>query len=236
MHNNGLVNFTQSWNKVVNDLQALSVLSNFSSNDFRRFIRIITGVWCMHPYKKRSYMYKNDDSSAPLLRKHNDGMIKHAVFTSDMRSPTDKSKVRSPVADVELCRTEDGFPRCMGMELIYLTPTQKNLYQNIRQTVIRGCAGSGITMLFYMKIIDIMENHSNKNILIIAPRTHHLQINQFLIANSVQTTLCKAFSPPVSGGIVIVTLKQFFDVSPSTLQSYNVSNYHVLIDDLQSLY
>ena len=113
------------------ELHALRANTSFSSQDFRRFVRIVTGVWCMEPYKKRFYRFNNDDASSTFLLQHNDDMVNRAILSADVRTAKDESKVVTPVADLEICRPQDGFPKCVGMELIYLTPEQKNLYQNV---------------------------------------------------------------------------------------------------------
>ena len=53
-----------------------------------------------------------------------------------------------------------------------------------------------------------------KNILIIAPDPHHLRMERFVSSHGVPVTVAKSFPPPTSGGVVVMTLDHFFDVTP----------------------
>jgi len=146
----------------------------------------------------------------------------------------DETNIAQPVADVVLARQVDGYP---GSDIVYLTPEQNHLYKNVPQAIVRGPAGIGKTLLTNMKIVEIQQNHRHKKTLIIAPNTPALLFEQFCKSNGFQVTVCESFPPPPnSNNIIIMTLDNFFEVERETLLNYDITNYNLFVDDLQSLW
>ena len=64
----------------------------------------------------------------------NDDRVKRAKLTSDVDGEKEETKTKQPVADLVLARPQDGFP---GSTVVYLTPHQKHIYNNVRHAIVR---------------------------------------------------------------------------------------------------
>ena len=229
IHRDLMVNFEKKWKDIMEELDSLKINNGFSNNDVIKFIRVITGVWCMEPYKKK-YRFNDKTASAAHLIDEIDGKVDRAVITSD------KSKIVAPVTAAEHSRPEDGYPSCVGMEIMYLTPDQKHLFKSISRTIVRGCAGSGKTIIINMKLVHVLTTDPVKNVVVVVPEPHDARVEEFLKVNGFRAVIYKTFPSPPPNGVIIMTLDNFFsDVNPETLHSYDMSNHHLFIDDLQSL-
>ena len=201
---------------------------------YEQFVNIMTGMWLMEPYNRQHHTYQFNKAASISHIKENDKMVSNHEWIAEAAKK--EPDITTTLHNVELNGIE-----AVGASVVFLTPEQKNLLQNVPQALVRGAAGTGKTILMYLKILDITrdEHCNNKRILIIAPDVHALRVEKFVTQNGIKATMCESFPPPPnSADVIIITLDNFFQVDSSTLTtSYldNVKTYNVFIDDIQSL-
>ena len=136
------------------------------------------------------------------------------------------------------------------MELKCFTMEQKTLYYdfNYRQTIIRGVAGGGKSLLILMKIVDVfrVQDGDRRRVVLIAFNPFIYKCRRILRANDLTVDIIKRFptttnstttpsnSTAAPPDVLIIGLKDFFGVPSTTLLEYDIDSFDVFIDDLQS--
>ena len=129
------------------------------------------------------------------------------------------------------------------MKLFYLSPPQRELFDLHQQCIGRGAAGTGKSLILMFKLLQLSEEFDFRDILVLAPFPHNLRIRNYLLSNNHMVEMINKFPHPSdhtthlnnTRNIYIMTLEDFFHVDCDTLMSYDMSQYHLFVDDFQSL-
>ena len=132
----------------------------------------------------------------------------------------------------------------------------------VHQTLVRGVAGGGKSLLILIKIVEIIRRGNGDRAVLIAPDPFIFKCERILKANGLSIDIIKSLpvkptktattntatattttntatataSTTTPPDVLIMHLRDFFQVPTTTLQQYDIDPYHVFIDDLQSYF
>ena len=107
-------------------------------------------------------------------------------LSSASSKPTEMEQA-DPPSDLIHCPPNSVFRAIQGVSQLYLTPQQKHLFFRIIQTVIHGMAGTGKTMMIWLKIIELVRMGllGGRKVLLVVPPIHDTRSRIVLERNSV---------------------------------------------------
>ena len=227
--NDMVQNFQKKWSEVVNELEESVANNPMNPSDFERLVQITTGIWSMRPFQKKFFQFNDDQASLASNIQTIDKSISCATLCSEKGAQFTSNVSSSSVTEV-IDRDEE-------LNILYFSPQQKLIFDDYKHALIRAHAGCGKTLLILIKILDILEKDFSQKILLIAAKPHHLRCKNILERNNVTVEIFPSFplpptSSPPSCQVVIVELQKFFKVPSETLLSYDISLFHLLVDDL----
>ena len=153
LHQDALSDFDNVFSRIVNKLKAPQpVPSVFTALDFDTFTKVLVGLWCVKP-AGRGFIYNKDLASTVRCIKEVDRMVDNQKISS-----FNGNNLQSPVTDVVHYPTD-----IEEFGVVYLTPEQKNLMDNMRQAQVVGAAGTGKTLITLLKCVEIHRSKAEIN-------------------------------------------------------------------------
>ena len=222
-------NLVKSWEDVVNVLQQQTKNYKLTEDEFDKLSYLVTAIWGMEA-TKGGVDYNIEKGSLASQLKIVDDMVEHAHLTSDAKVVKTKKRMIEPVTNVFCAEQNSVFRQGAHINLVYLTMQQKYMFENVRQCIIRGHAGTGKTILMLFKIIELVSKQSPYKILLVAPHPHQIRCKNILERNNV--TVLESETIPSTLPTADVLLIKMSDFS-CTCQP-DISDYHVFVDDVHA--
>jgi hypothetical protein len=237
--------FNDTWMDIINKLQHLKTEQPFTLEEFKELSEILVGVWsatAVRTMQQGVSTYNLTQNEVDISRTKQLEQIDETVDTSNIRNErqfkSPEEKVKKPLTKIVRTGESDIFRSCDNLKLCYLTPPQNELFTSCKRAIVRGGAGCGKSILMLFKILELVHStESTHRVLPIAPFPHNLRILNALRSNNVSVEVIEEFPPPPSSTskVFVMELKKFLKVKRSTLMGYDMSNFHVFVDDAQSL-
>ena len=239
--------FNASWTIIIGELRNIVAANPFTTDEFKELTETLVGVWgskTVHvPFAtgREKFRLVHEDFEASLSRIIKN--IDEQLDTAAIRTTSEKQTSLSPLTNISPTQPTDIFQTSNDMKLFYLSPTQRELFDLHQQCIGRGAAGTGKSLILMFKLLQLLDEFDFRDILVLAPFPHNLRIRNYLLSNNHMVEMINKFPPPSdhtthlnnTRNIYIMTLEDFFHVDCDTLMSYDLNEYHLFVDDFQSL-
>ena len=237
-------NFERKWEKVIDQLKQIKTANPFSAEEFKELSQILVGIWsakavCMVQPGSQTYELKQDETNCSIVRQLE--KIDEIVDTGNIRNENQfksQEEKLNPLPKIIRTNEADIFRSCNGLKLCYLTPNQRQLFSHVKHAIVRSAAGCGKSLLIVFKTLELLSD-SRSRILLLAPEPHSFRIKNVLHSNNIPVEMIEEFPPfpppPSSCKMFVMNVKKFFNVTRDELLTYDMSGYHLFIDDLQHL-